>query len=250
MKFLTFEKDFVWPFNYKLIKSITPLIIVLQILNGAVIFSYFFIGKLSILFSLLIILITFLIQSGIFVIEIKGLRTLYKNEKYKSPNINYILKKIIQLFISSILPFLLISFVLGVISLTLGSFIASGVTVLRNIAYLGIILYPISLIYFGKKFQFLFLQALENFKGPLTTLENAVILSNMKGSWKIFLETILVGIFYGFTSFILTILSNTESSIIGIITGICLLILSWFATIHPLSVLVKGYNKLVSSNTK
>jgi len=86
MKLLTFEKDFVWPFNYKLIKSIIPMIIVLQILNAAVIFAYFWKGKLSMFFALLVVLITFLIQSGIFVIEIKGLE-LY----IKMKNINHLI---------------------------------------------------------------------------------------------------------------------------------------------------------------
>ena len=256
MKLLTFEKDFVWPFNLKLINSVVPKILILQVINLCLIGLVFISSsaflkwdKQNISLTIFIALITFFIQLGVHVIEIQGLESIYKGQKYKMPSINFLLKKGINISLTSIIPLTIISLIVLLLSYFIFNSIKSGLIV---IAVLGFVAVLFLLIYLSKVFQFIFIEAIVNNNGPITSLRNAVILSRKKGSWGIFFESRLVGIFYTFVTSILSPLSEsiTSNLYLAIFLGTCTLILLFCSFIHPLSVLVKGYNELVASNTK
>lgn len=256
MKLLTFEKDFVWPFNLKFINSVVPKILILQIINLCLIGLVFISSnaflrwnKQNISLTIFIALITFFIQIGVIVIEIQGLEAIYKGQKFKMPSMNFLLKKGINLSLISIIPITIISLIVLLLSYLIFNFVKSGLIVLAVLSFVAILFL---LIYLSKTFQFIYIEAIINNNGPLTSFRNAVILSREKGSWGIFFENIIVGIFY---SFVISILSPffeliASNLYLEILLGSCTFILLFCSFIHPLSVLVKGYNKLVSSHTK
>ena len=255
MKLLTFKKDFVWPFNLKFINSVVPKILILQIINLCLIGLVFISSnaflrwnKQNISLTIFIALITFFIQIGVIIIEIQGLESIYKGQKYKMPSMNFLLKKSIKLSLTSIIPITIISLIALLYSYLLFIFINSGLIVLAVLSFVVIII----LIYLSKAFQFIYFEVIINNNGPLTSFRNGVILSRKKGSWGIFFENILIGIFYSFATSILSAFSELiESNLyLAIFLGSCTFILFFCSIIHPLSVLVKGYNELVSSNTK
>ena len=256
MKLLTFEKDFVWPFNLEFINSVVPKILILQIINLCLIGLVFISSnaflrwnKQNISLTIFIALITFFIQIGVIIIEIQGLESIYKGQKYKMPSMNFLLKKGINLSLTTIIPLTIISLIVLLLSYLIFNFIKSGLIVL---AVLSFVVTLFLLIYLSKAFQFIYIEATINNNGPLTSFRNAVILSREKGSWGIFFENILVGIFYSFVTSILSPFSELIASnlYLAILLGSCTFILLFCSFIHPLSVLVKGYNKLVSSHTK
>ena len=217
---------FVGPFNQQLIKKLFPIFLILNalLLPLIIFFSSSFLTQL----------ISAFIEGIIFIFIIEALKKIYNNEKYLKPrfsNIKITLKKLLRIFIASVLPIIFI--LLGLVCLIIPGFILA------------------------KRYMYVQVIAEEESIGPLNAMKKSKLISKNQ-TWEIFSYIFWLSIGYGIIGFmivnifgiLISALIDSAFNPLGLVSWIVSISLGWVSTVHISSLIVKGYQEGKLSITK